>query len=152
MEPGVVDLRKIMIFGCHPVNRHKVMLRISRFQIPGEPDGGRDLENKVQWPGKDIQLVACGNRKGIGLLQSPDIGRYRRCVIKQASILGFECCGQQLPYPFGKRRFVLYLFPEPFQRWLIAIKGGQTFISCYIRQQGPGKTVGITVIYIGCFH
>ena len=58
-----------MIFGGHPVNGHKIIVRVGRFQVPGQVDGRDNFIHKVKRAGKEVELVPRCHGIGRGLGQ-----------------------------------------------------------------------------------
>ena len=74
-----------MVFGSHPINRHKVISWVSRFQVPNKIDGRYNFIDNIQRPRKNIELVTRRNGEGIVIEQQREIWLRRNI-----SVLFFE--------------------------------------------------------------
>src|SRR5690606_9958500 len=69
MQSKMVDLLKVMVLGGHPIHWDKTVVGMVLIELSGQVYGVDDLVQEIQWPGEQVQLMAGGHRKGIGIGQ-----------------------------------------------------------------------------------
>ena len=69
IEIEIVDFIKIVIFRSHPINGHEIIFKVLFLKLLGKLDGRDNFVEKVERPGKQVQLMARNHRKALFLTQ-----------------------------------------------------------------------------------